>query len=274
MPGSVFKSGISKLLGVMWRVRFINKASDRPEATEWNYLPSRLWHLISSFQYLSTNIRSSTLWAKKKEKKRRATPALFRPSGKTAAEYLLLTPSGEKVLPCWSSAQRNLSRWVGAPAAERPGCPPAAPSAALRSSRPRRRWGLWCAWLARWPGWLRSRRCGSAKWGAIKAVVRTRVYGGQIHTDILVYIFLVNVLCVEKYFFGHFLCAPTVCSFCFYTGTVTIWRYCGDISITQTFWATWLTQWEVQLLRSGPFGFQVPLERTHKYEAVPGRKTR
>lgn len=80
---------------------------------------------------------------------------------------------------------------------------------------------------------------------------------------------------MEKYISGiFFLHAPSIFSICFLN------KYCFYLKVqqrdwtTQTFWATWLTQWEVQLLRSGPFGFQVPLERTHKYEAVPGRKTR
>lgn len=53
---------------------------------------------------------------------------------------------------------------------------------------------------------------------------------------------------------------------------IPIRRNTSEPETAQTFWATWLTQWEVQLLRSGPFGCQVPLERTHKYDAVPERK--
>lgn len=36
-----------------------------------------------------------------------------------------------------------------------------------------------------------------------------------------------------------------------------------------TFWATWLTQGEVQLLRSGPRGFQSPRAGRHWKEAIP-----
>lgn len=36
-----------------------------------------------------------------------------------------------------------------------------------------------------------------------------------------------------------------------------------------TFWASWFTQCEVQLLRSGPLGFHVPVETMQRYEAVP-----
>lgn len=38
-----------------------------------------------------------------------------------------------------------------------------------------------------------------------------------------------------------------------------------------TFCATWLTQGLVQLLRSGPRGFQIPREARHWKEAIPGQ---
>lgn len=41
------------------------------------------------------------------------------------------------------------------------------------------------------------------------------------------------------------------------------------IAVTGTFWATWLTQGEVQLLRSGPRGFQSPRAGRHWNEAIP-----
>lgn len=40
-------------------------------------------------------------------------------------------------------------------------------------------------------------------------------------------------------------------------------------AVTGTFWATWLTQGEVQLLRSGPRGFQSPRAGRHWNEAIP-----
>lgn len=36
-----------------------------------------------------------------------------------------------------------------------------------------------------------------------------------------------------------------------------------------TFWATWLTQGEVQLLRSGPRGFHMTCSAKHRNEAIP-----
>lgn len=40
-------------------------------------------------------------------------------------------------------------------------------------------------------------------------------------------------------------------------------------AVAGTFWATWLTQGEVQLLRSGPRGFQSPRAGRHWNEAIP-----
>lgn len=36
-----------------------------------------------------------------------------------------------------------------------------------------------------------------------------------------------------------------------------------------TFWATWLTHGEVQLLRSGPRGFHMTCSAKHRNEAIP-----
>lgn len=36
-----------------------------------------------------------------------------------------------------------------------------------------------------------------------------------------------------------------------------------------TFWATWLTHGEVQLLRSGPRGFHMACSARHRNEAIP-----
>lgn len=36
-----------------------------------------------------------------------------------------------------------------------------------------------------------------------------------------------------------------------------------------TFWATWLTHGEVQLLRSGPRGFHMTCSARHRNEAIP-----
>lgn len=41
-----------------------------------------------------------------------------------------------------------------------------------------------------------------------------------------------------------------------------------------TFWATWLTHGEVQLLRSGPRGFHMTCSAKHWNEAIPGDKQR
>lgn len=41
-----------------------------------------------------------------------------------------------------------------------------------------------------------------------------------------------------------------------------------------TFWATWLTHGEVQLLRSGPRGFQEACSAKHWNEAMPGDEQR
>lgn len=43
----------------------------------------------------------------------------------------------------------------------------------------------------------------------------------------------------------------------------------GKGAAAGTFWATWLTQGEVQLLRSGPRGFQSPRAGRHWKEAIP-----
>lgn len=45
--------------------------------------------------------------------------------------------------------------------------------------------------------------------------------------------------------------------------------YLGGVAAAGTFWATWLTQGEVQLLRSGPRGFQSPRAGRHWKEAIP-----
>lgn len=41
-----------------------------------------------------------------------------------------------------------------------------------------------------------------------------------------------------------------------------------------TFWATWLTHGEVQLLRSGPRGFHMTCSAKHWNEAMPGDEQR
>lgn len=41
-----------------------------------------------------------------------------------------------------------------------------------------------------------------------------------------------------------------------------------------TFWATWLTHGEVQLLRSGPLGFHTTWSAKHWNEAIPGDEDR
>lgn len=41
-----------------------------------------------------------------------------------------------------------------------------------------------------------------------------------------------------------------------------------------TFWATWVTHGEVQLLRSGPRGFHVTCSAKHWKEAMPGDEQR
>lgn len=45
--------------------------------------------------------------------------------------------------------------------------------------------------------------------------------------------------------------------------------YLNFVNLVLTFCATCVTQWEVQLLRSGPFGFHVPLTAVQRYKAIP-----
>lgn len=45
-----------------------------------------------------------------------------------------------------------------------------------------------------------------------------------------------------------------------------------DVALGLTFCATWLTHGEVQLLRSGPRGFQMTWSAKHWKEAMPGEK--
>lgn len=47
-----------------------------------------------------------------------------------------------------------------------------------------------------------------------------------------------------------------------------------DARLAGTFWATWLTQGEVQLLRSGPRGLHIAGETKHWKEAMPGSRER
>lgn len=49
----------------------------------------------------------------------------------------------------------------------------------------------------------------------------------------------------------------------------SVYRCLRGAAATGTFWATWLTQGEVQLLRSGPRGFQSPRAGRHWKEAIP-----
>lgn len=49
----------------------------------------------------------------------------------------------------------------------------------------------------------------------------------------------------------------------------SVHRCLRGAAATGTFWATWLTQGEVQLLRSGPRGFQSPKAGRHWKEAIP-----
>lgn len=72
--------------------------------------------------------------------------------------HRLQTKEGEKsqsqtgifTVPCWSCVQLSPSRWAGAPAAEHPGYPRAAPWGAQRNSRPRQTPGPVCAVPVHW----------------------------------------------------------------------------------------------------------------------------
>lgn len=48
----------------------------------------------------------------------------------------------------------------------------------------------------------------------------------------------------------------------------------GGMAPGLTFWATWLTHGEVQLLRSGPRGFHMTCSAKHWNEAMPGDEHR
>lgn len=48
----------------------------------------------------------------------------------------------------------------------------------------------------------------------------------------------------------------------------------GGVAPGLTFWATWLTHGEVQLLRSGPLGFHMTWSAKHWNEAIPGDEDR
>lgn len=63
------------------------------------------------------------------------------------------------------------------------------------------------------------------------------------------------------------MCLPNFSHHSCYPG---FWLAClQGAAVTGTFWATWLTQGEVQLLRSGPRGFQSPRAGRHWNEAIP-----
>lgn len=63
------------------------------------------------------------------------------------------------------------------------------------------------------------------------------------------------------------MCLPNFSHRSCYPG---FWLAClQGAAVTGTFWATWLTQGEVQLLRSGPRGFQSPRAGRHWNEAIP-----
>lgn len=51
-------------------------------------------------------------------------------------------------------------------------------------------------------------------------------------------------------------------------------QWSGGIAPGLTFWATWLTHGEVQLLRSGPRGFHMTWSAKHWNDAMPGEEGR